>query len=38
MPDTQGQETQQENNSQQTTEITTSFTANIHDQNNKKLF
>lgn len=38
MPDTQRQETQQENDSQQTTEVTTSFTANIYDQNNNKLF
>lgn len=37
MPDAQRQETQQENDSQQTTEVTTSFTANIYDQNNNKL-
>lgn len=38
MPDTQDQETQQENDSQQTAKVTTSFTVNIHNKNNNKHF
>lgn len=38
MPDTQDQETQQENDSQQNAEVTTSFTVNIHNKNNNKHF
>lgn len=38
MPDTQDQETQQENDSQQTAQVTTSFTVNIHNKNNNKHF